>query len=215
MCTFATRAAPGETEPGQTSIYDYYYKRHMIKIKDTKQCLLVSRVKNERWNPATQRKEKREDIVKLVPELCSITGNAIKDNARNAFNFQRDLDSHTKMKPHVRFQNLMRFLGQVNNVRESRAELESWDMRLSEDLMSVRGKRLATVEVFFGRDHSEKSTDQGWDRAMRDVQMLRSVPLETWLLIYARRDENEARSFEREVISLASRMGFHIQRPTW
>ncbi len=214
-CFFETRPARGETEPGRTSFLEYYLKRYQIRIRDTKQCMLVSRVKNEHWNPETRSKERREQIVKLIPELCCITGNAIKDGVANPINFQRDLDAHTKMAPHVRFEKLKQFLAQISDARGSREELENWDIRLARQMMSVRGKRLPTVSIFFGADRVEEQTDQGWDRTMRDAQLLRTVPLRKWMLFYARREEYEAKKFESELISLAMKMGFRVESATW
>jgi aubergine-like protein len=94
--TFETRPRRGETEPGRVSFNDYYFENYKIRIRDGKQPLLIS-------NPKAR--DKRGGVgspIRLVPELCALTGTILlKDFARD-FAMKKDLDSITKLSPEVR-----------------------------------------------------------------------------------------------------------------
>jgi aubergine-like protein len=94
--TFETRPKRGETEPRRVSFIDYYYEHYKIKIKDEGQPLLVS-------NPKAKDKRAGQDgPIKLVPELCALTGTILLKDFAKDFNMKKDLDAITKLSPEVR-----------------------------------------------------------------------------------------------------------------
>jgi hypothetical protein len=49
-------------------------KQHQIRIQDARQPLLVSIVKSRSINRETNLPEVKEQTIRLIPELCAITG---------------------------------------------------------------------------------------------------------------------------------------------
>jgi aubergine-like protein len=95
--TFQIRPKRGETEPRTVDYKGYYSENYKINIRDDRQPLLVS-------NPKA--KDKRGGIsepIRLVPELCALTGTILLKDFAKDFSMKKDLDSITKLSPEVRF----------------------------------------------------------------------------------------------------------------
>ena len=107
----------------KTSFYDYYKNQYGVEISDMGQPLLIHRPKIKGISEATA-----ERIVKLVPELCFMTG--MTDAMRADFKIMKEVGAFTRLNPAQRqvnqtfiilFQNSIR----CNNVLFKSDELAS------------------------------------------------------------------------------------------
>ena len=209
-CTFetkATRLAPA----GTTSFVDYYLTKYNIRIRDSRQFLLQSIVKKKvqsREETGGNSVKVVEDIVKLVPELCSLTGPGLMNP--NDFGMKKDLDALTKLRPQPRFDKLTQFLEKIKMEPKSREDFSKWNVHLADGLLALSGTRLATEPVFFKNDVKEEETDGGWDQKLRSAEHLEAVRLDKWVLLYTGRDERNATNFQRELVTLSAPMGFAV-----
>ena len=104
----------------ETTIAEYYKKRYNIVIKDLKQPLLVS-------NPnARQRRAGITEPIKLVPELCHMTG--LSDEQRADFKLMKAVNGVTLGDPKNRVLQLNKFSQRVTSNENIKKELLEWDM---------------------------------------------------------------------------------------
>ena len=75
----------------KTSFVDYYKNQYGITIKDINQPLLINRPKIKGISETAER------IIKLVPELCFMTG--LTDAMRSDFKIMKEVGAITRMTP--------------------------------------------------------------------------------------------------------------------
>ena len=104
----------------ETTIAEYYKKRYNLVIKDLKQPLLIS-------NPnARQRRAGITEPIKLVPELCHMTG--LSDEQRADFKLMKAVNGVTLGDPKNRVLQLNKFSQRVTSNENIKKELLEWDM---------------------------------------------------------------------------------------
>ena len=150
----------------EVSYIDYYRERHNVTIRDRKQPLLVS-------NPKPRDiRDGRTALIKLIPELCSITGRIFEtlivflsgliqfffefSNKGNVlirnFSFfdKRKLEEITKLNPQVRCSNLRGFLDRIIGNAQATENLNNWRVALNPDMIRIQATRLRMVTICFG-----------------------------------------------------------------
>lgn len=203
--TFEKNGAP-------ISYVDYYKQHWNIQIRDMDQPLLITKP-TER----DVRGGKKENIF-LIPELCTITG--LSEEARSDFGIMKDLAVHTRIGPDKRRETMENFLNQINRSPKVKEVLGPWNMTIQPKLMDVPARELRAERLEArdsqGRpypiDYDIKSAD--WSRAMRDINLLNPVHMESWLMIYPSRSSREASSLADCLTRVGNGMGMKIAKPT-
>ncbi|KAL8619083.1 hypothetical protein ACOMHN_019355 [Nucella lapillus] len=194
------------------SYIQYYQTQYNVQILNRNQPLLVtngkSRDKHGTVTPC---------FIYLVPELCLLTG--FSEESRTDFRLRKDLDVHTKLDPDSRARKLKGFLTSIHNKEEAVKELKAWNMRFEPNLVQIQGRELPQQDVFMrsrGQNiplEFEKNKVE-WSRAMQSRQMLLTINLKNWILVYMRRSEQNARSLAQSLREVAGKMGMNIENPS-
>lgn len=187
------------------SFEQYYREQYNIRIRETRQPLLVSLPKKSDKNAGN------DSPILLVPELCALTGTVLLKGFERDFQMKKELDGVTKLNPEVRYDRLRRFLDTIQKQPEAQKDLDDWKISFSSDVVKVQATHLAPITIVFN-NQSISNSERGWDKAMRNSHHLTSVHLIDWVLVFQPRDSNKANMFMDEIISIASPMNFRIER---
>ncbi|KAJ0175571.1 hypothetical protein K1T71_008730 [Dendrolimus kikuchii] len=189
------------------SYIDYYYKRYNIRIMDTGQPLLISRAS------AREIRSGKPDMVYLVPELCRQTG--LSDEMRANFKLMRTLDNHTKIGPDIRIQKLLAFNRRFTQKREVVEELATWSLKLSNDLVKIKGRQLPPEHIVQGNNakYPAGDTTEGWTRDMRSKPLLTIANLPLWVVITPERQRRDTEAFTDLIMKTGNGVGFRMPRP--
>ena len=106
----------------------------------------------------------------LIPELSFLTG--ITDRIRSDFNATRDLANVTKIPPNERRQVIRNFIQQVNKNPETRAILSDWGLRLEDDIVKIKGRRLPPENIKFGENFTIRTENAEWNILGKNKNMI-------------------------------------------
>ena len=87
--------------------FKYYSLAYNKTIKNLSQPLLIH--KNKKNNL-------EEDIIYLIPELCTMTG--FSDKMRKDFATMKDISNHTRISPEARANSLKIFIEKIQNNKD-------------------------------------------------------------------------------------------------
>ncbi|XP_013136803.1 PREDICTED: protein aubergine-like, partial [Papilio polytes] len=196
-----------KTKDGDISYVDYYYKKYNIRINDVRQPMLVSRSKLREMRAGMP------ELVYLVPELCRMTG--LSDAMRANFQLMKSLAVHTKIGPDVRIRKLLEFNKRFIQNKEVVTELATWDMKLSNKLLGVKGRQLPPENIVQGNNtkYPAGDTTDGWTRDMRSKPLLSIASLPSWVVITPSRQEHDAANFVNMIMRTGQGCGFNMPRP--
>uniref|UniRef100_A0AAR2IN77 Piwi-like protein 1 n=1 Tax=Pygocentrus nattereri TaxID=42514 RepID=A0AAR2IN77_PYGNA len=183
------------------SFKDYYKTQYGLEITDGNQVLLVSHVR--RMGPAGA---PPPGPALLVPEFCYLTG--LTDKMRNDFNIMKDLAAHTRLTPEQRESRLNRFITNISKNAEAQNELSTWGLSFENKLLSLTGRVLPAERIIQG--YNPWTAD--WSKEMRGLPLISSMPLESWLMFYTRRNGDVAHALLQTLNKVAGPMGIRMQR---
>ncbi|XP_036382655.1 piwi-like protein 1 isoform X2 [Megalops cyprinoides] len=193
----------GDTE---ISFRNYYKTQYGLDITDGNQALLISYVKKR--GPAGA---PPPGPALLVPELCYLTG--LTDKMHSDFSIMRDLSSHTRLTPEQRESRLNRFISSIHKNPEAQAELNTWGLNFDNKLVSVKARVLPAERIVQGQrtfEYNPWAAD--WSKEMRGLPLIRSLPLENWLMFYTRRNGDMAQSLLQTLGRVSQPLGIRMQR---
>ncbi|KAG9354828.1 hypothetical protein JZ751_001541 [Albula glossodonta] len=169
----------GDTE---ISFKNYYKTQYGLDITDVNQVLLISNVR--RRVPAGV---PPPGPALLVPELCYFTG--LTDRMRSDFNIMKDLSSHTRLTPEQREGRLNRFINNIHKNTEAQTELNTWGLNFDNKLVPIQARVLPAERILQGSKMFEYNPwTADWSKEMRGSPLIKSRPLENWLLFCTRRN---------------------------
>uniref|UniRef100_A0AAR2LJ93 Piwi-like protein 1 n=1 Tax=Pygocentrus nattereri TaxID=42514 RepID=A0AAR2LJ93_PYGNA len=190
------------------SFKDYYKTQYGLEITDGNQVLLVSHVR--RMGPAGA---PPPGPALLVPEFCYLTG--LTDKMRNDFNIMKDLAAHTRLTPEQRESRLNRFITNISKNAEAQNELSTWGLSFENKLLSLTGRVLPAERIIQGarmvKRYNPWTAD--WSKEMRGLPLISSMPLESWLMFYTRRNGDVAHALLQTLNKVAGPMGIRIKNP--
>ncbi|XP_026877877.2 piwi-like protein 1 isoform X1 [Electrophorus electricus] len=188
------------------SFRDYYKMQYNLEITDMNQVLLVSHVK--KMGPAGA---PPPGPALLIPEFCYLTG--LTDKMRNDFNIMKDLSSHTRLTPEQRERRLIRFISSISQSAEAQNELSTWGLSFENKLLSLTGRVLPVERILqASRTYEYNPCAADWSKEMRGLPLISSMPLETWLMFFTRRNADAAQSLLYTLNKVAPPMGIRVQR---
>nr|AZB49329.1 piwi-like protein [Halisarca dujardinii] len=188
----------------------YYKTRYNLTISDHEQPLLIHR---ERKKERGQKKEDREEsIICLIPELCSLTG--LTDVARNDFRLMKDLAVYTKITPAQRNNAFTKFMNSLTTNPEALKELTTWGLGFDRSTVTLEGRQLPPEKILFGNG---RTADPGviadFNRDVGSMSCITPVPLNTWAVLFARKDHNRAFEFINMIKKVCGPLGMDIADP--
>ncbi|KAG7480651.1 hypothetical protein MATL_G00058540 [Megalops atlanticus] len=193
----------GDTE---ISFRNYYKTQYGLDITDGNQALLISYVRKR--GPAGA---PPPGPALLVPELCYLTG--LTDKMHSDFSIMRDLSSHTRLTPEQRESRLSRFINSIHKNAEAQAELNTWGLNSDNKLVTVKARVLPAERIVQGQrtfEYNPWAAD--WSKEMRGLPLIRSLPLENWLMFYTRRNGDMAQSLLQTLGRVSQPLGIRMQR---
>uniref|UniRef100_A0A8C9X044 Piwi-like RNA-mediated gene silencing 1 n=1 Tax=Sander lucioperca TaxID=283035 RepID=A0A8C9X044_SANLU len=188
------------------SFKNYYKTQYNLDITDGNQVLLVSHVKKAMGPSGGP----PPGPAMLIPELCYLTG--LTDKMRADYNIMKDLNTHTKLEPEQREVRLNRFVSNIHTNTDAQAELDKWGLNFDKQLLHLTGRVLPAERIFQGPKSVEHSWAADWSKEMRGMPLISSPPLENWLMLYTRRNGNEAQSLLQTLNRVSGPLGFRMQR---
>ncbi|XP_064458074.1 piwi-like protein 1 [Ornithodoros turicata] len=187
---------------------DYYKKMYNIQISDTAQPLLIHRPK-ERKGVEAQAEEQR--LICLVPELCLLTG--LTDEMRADHRIMKDIAGHTRVNPTQRQHALMQFVKRVNDCPEAMKVLGDWGVKLYNSAVTLDGRILQEEKIMMkSKSYFHKGTAD-WGRLLSQDSVIRAVNLESWVVIFSKRDTQRAKGFMEMMSRICPSMGIQVQQP--
>ncbi|XP_059049511.1 piwi-like protein Siwi isoform X2 [Achroia grisella] len=191
------------------SYIDYYYKKYNIRIQDPGQPMLISRSKPREIRAGMP------ELVYLVPELCRQTG--LSDAMRANFQLMSALSNHTKIGPAIRIQKLLNFNRRLTQKKEVVEELGTWSLKLSENLIRIKGRQLPAENIIQGREakYPAGDTTDGWTRDMRSKHLLSLAQVPYWVVLSPDRLRREAESFAELIMKTGGGVGFRLPQPEY
>jgi len=185
---------------------EYYEQVHDKKVKDDQQPLLISRPKEK------DRKRGMSGPILLLPEFCVITG--LSDEIRQNFSVMKDLAQHTRISPATRAQNLEQFMTDLHSNPEASKELAQWDMEFDRNLLKMTGRCLGAEKMFQkDAEFSYKIQEADWSKETRGKQLISTVNLDNWVLMFSQRDQNVAQDFRQTLGTVCRAMGINVKDP--
>ncbi|XP_064210077.1 piwi-like protein 1 [Anguilla rostrata] len=190
----------------EISFKNYYKTQYGLDITDGNQVLLISHVK--RLGPAGA---PPPGPAMLVPELCYLTG--LTDKMRSDFNIMKDLSSHTRLTPEQRENRLSRFINNIHKNTEAQAELNTWGLNFDNKLVNIQARVLPAERIVQGpKTYEYNPWMADWSKEMRGLPLIRSRPLESWVMFYTRRNGDMAQSLLQTLGRVSQPLGIKMQR---
>ncbi|KAM3867758.1 piwi-like protein 1 [Diretmus argenteus] len=148
----------------------------------------------------------------LIPEFCYLTG--MTDKMRADYNIMKDLATHTRLDPERRQGRLNTFISNINDNADAQAELNTWGLGFENQLLTLSGRVLPGERISQGSRMFEYNPWQAdWSRELRGVPLISSPELTTWLLLYTRRNTNEAQALLQGLHKVTGPLGIRMDRP--
>ena len=191
------------------SFYDYYKNQYGIEIQDKNQPLLIHRPKIRGITEA-----QTERIIKLVPELCFLTG--MTDAMRSDFKIMKEVGNFTRLSPPQRQEALKSFIKRVTTNQDAYQFLRDWGLKLSQNTVLTQGRTLDPETILFGRNYKEVvRPNADWGRAATTKHVLTAVNLTKWAVFYFQKNENSVKNFVTVFREQAPKMGIQVRKSTF
>ncbi|XP_065911077.1 piwi-like protein 2 isoform X2 [Dysidea avara] len=192
------------------SFVDYYRQAYQLNVEDSEQPLLIHRPKKKTGGDQRQAQE-QDQVICLIPELCCMTG--LTDVARADFRVMKDIASHTRLSPMEREACFKKFVENVNSTPKAREELSNWGLKLDMNVMEATGRCLNQEKIFF-RDTSVMSGGRAdWGRDSVTNVLISTISLQSWLLVFTKRDQSKALDFLHSLKRITNSMGIRVSDP--
>ncbi|XP_043467469.1 piwi-like protein Ago3 [Leptopilina heterotoma] len=188
------------------SLVDYYKTQWNLIIQDYDQPLLVNRSKERTSDGQTI-----ERMLLLIPEFCYLTG--ITDAMRSDFRIMKDIQQVTGMNPSARRDVIRKFVAKVKETDVTRELLAGWGLRMEADTIKITGRALDPEMLIFGNNKTLSAGPKAnWPGATK-MPVLRTPHLETWCLLFDKRDEKKAKDFVQTLKFVGKAVDMTIREP--
>lgn len=121
-----------------------------MTVTDMMQPMLVSKAKKKDLQDGQE-----ERLLYLLPELCTMTG--ITDDMRKNMSLMKDMGEHTRVVPNKRAAAMINFMGRLKSNRTSADRMAGWDVKFSDNLVSLSGRLLDPERIIIGKDQSQNN----------------------------------------------------------
>eukprot|EP01097_Dermamoeba_algensis_P011811 TRINITY_DN92_c0_g1_i6.p1 TRINITY_DN92_c0_g1~~TRINITY_DN92_c0_g1_i6.p1 ORF type:complete len:708 (-),score=135.14 TRINITY_DN92_c0_g1_i6:114-2237(-) len=189
----------------EVSFVEYYTSQYKQKILfASKQPLLVVRRK-------TKSKEKPEEIIYLVPELCLMTG--LTDEMKSNFTLMNDVAVHTRVAPAQRVKEWNQLINQVKNEPEAKKALTEWNAEV-QGAAEIKASVVPRQPIILAQGRKVDSGPRcDWSGAYRDNKIAANVDLKYWIIAYPGKIAPEVENFLANLQKISSQLGFNVAAP--
>lgn len=189
----------------KVSYVDYFKNNWNQTITDLNQPLLIH-------NPKPRKGETDTRVVTLIPELSCMTG--LTDDIRSDNRAMRDIASHTRIRPEVRYQKLLKFLSNMDQNPAARKIFEEWNVKLDTKPLEINARYLSSETLLFGANRKVNVPENvSWSREATGTALYQCADIKDWAVIYNKRDEKSAGDFVGLLTGVTRFMGFSFGVP--
>jgi aubergine-like protein len=193
-----------ETRKGPTSFVEYYKSKYSKDIQDLKQPLLIAETRQK--DPKTGIRE----TVRLVPELCQLTG--LTDAMRENFTLMRELAKYLHVAPQARSKELTMFMTKLNHKMSNTLNL--WGLGFDKKMVGIQGRILPSEKIYWANNQEHLADDKAdWTAAFRKQKMLSTVNLERWAVIVPGRDSGGVDNLCKTMSRVSAPLNMRIADP--
>uniref|UniRef100_A0A673CUZ6 Piwi-like protein 1 n=1 Tax=Sphaeramia orbicularis TaxID=375764 RepID=A0A673CUZ6_9TELE len=123
-----------------------------------------------------------------------------------------DLDEYTKLNPEQREGRLKRFISNIQKNTDAQAELDNWGLAFDKQLLSLKARVLPAEKIVQG-SNSYSAWKADWTKEMRGLPLMRSPPLNNWMLFHTRHAGNAVQSLLQCIERVSGPFGVRCRRP--
>jgi len=194
------------------SYVDYYAKNYNLKIGDLRQPLLLNKAKKKTLKGGQRGGEGEEEIIYLIPELCSMTG--FTDEVRANFRIMKDIAEHTIIPPASRKASLENFIVEMYKNEEIQQELNRWNIEFDRKMLSVRGRVMNPEPIIYRTKRSQYDPSSAeWSRDLKQVELIEAIPIQNWLIVFSERSGQAAQRFTQTLQGNGRPLGINVADP--
>uniref|UniRef100_A0A8C5LYC6 Piwi-like protein 1 n=1 Tax=Leptobrachium leishanense TaxID=445787 RepID=A0A8C5LYC6_9ANUR len=184
------------------SFVEYYKTQYGIQIKDLQQPLIAN-------IPKKVKPGEKAGPLLLIPELCHLTG--LTDKMRSDFTVMKDLAVYTRLDPSQRVNVVDKFLNRINRDVIVQKELRDWGLSFDSKLLMFQGRTLPAEKIVTtGGSYSYEPGFAEWTRAMKSYSLVTAINLNSWLLLFTRRNYDEANQLLQHLFKVSGQLGIYL-----
>ncbi|KAM5194696.1 piwi-like protein 1 [Mantella aurantiaca] len=203
---FTPKTTFKKSDGSEISFIDYYRNQYNKQITDLKQPGVIHNTKKIRGHPGTQ-----PTAIILIPEFCFLTG--LTDRMRSDFNVMKDLSIHTRLAPEERRKQVSRFLDYVHKDDNVQKELSDWGLNFDMDLLSLSGRVAPSEKILLSNRVAEYNPQfADWSRELKGPTLIQVKHMDTWLLIYSRRNYEAAKTLTQNLFKVSQQMRIRMSK---
>lgn len=189
----------------EISYLDYFKNNWNQTITDHSQPLLIH-------NPKARKGETDTRIVTLIPELSCMTG--LTDDIRSDTKAMRDIASHTRIRPEVRYQKLLKFLSNMDTNPNAKKIFSEWNVQLDTKPLELNARYLSSEILQFGNNRRVNVPENvSWSREATSTALYQCADIKDWAVVYNKRDERGAGELVGLLREVTKFMGFSFEVP--
>ena len=157
-----------ETKDGLVSYAEYYQKKYNKKVNPT-QPLLVH-------------KDRKNNVIHLIPELCFLTG--LTDEMRANFKLMSKMAEITKGNPKVKVEESLSLLKSIKENEQCQKDMIKWGITVDENPLIITGKKIMAGSLELGKRVTvDIENTQDLDRQIQK-QMFTQPRINEWAVIF-------------------------------
>lgn len=184
------------TREGPITYIDYFKKRYNVQLKNPRQPLLVTFI------------EKGTKEIKLIPELCCLTG--LSEDMRRDFRAMNDIAAYTRLDPASRLRVSTDLAGRLANDAKCKAICEEYNMQIDQAPIQVNGTRFPMEGIKVGPNNSDiVQIDQRGGFTLRS-SIVAAVPIENWIVLTTDRDAQNRDRLIKTLVNKGSQLGIRM-----
>ena len=200
---------------GETiNLVKYYEKAHKLKIRDTKQPLIIVRRKGPQ----------NEDItLYFVPELCFLAG--LDDDAVKDGFFMRELAKYTKLEPNDRVDKTNEFLkllvdDEIEPQKKDETDEEYYQKKSAKQKSEFYGIEVKPLDKLFTAYYmNETKLFAGNNKSItskdKTFPIYKKVDMTSWLCFYEKSNYSDAENLYNTLKTASKKFGLNIEEPEW
>jgi aubergine-like protein len=157
-----------DTKEGKVSYIDYYQKKYNRKI-----------ISNQ---PLLVHKDRKGDIIHLIPELCYLTG--LTDEMRANFQLMSKMAEITKGNPKIKVEESLSLLKSIKDNEQCQKEINKWGITVEDKPVIISGKKINAGNLELGKRVTvDIENTQDLDRQIQK-QMFTQPRINDWAVRY-------------------------------
>ena len=176
----------------------YYEERYNRKLKYPRSFLLVTKGR------------RKDEEIRLIPELCVITGQSEK--MKQDFALQKELNRVVKPSAFHRSEGNKKLIRTLYENEKTKEILKDWQISISEQAKKVEGWKLEAGNLLMGKNKQIDVNDKRLDREIQG-EMLNQPELRKIAVFCPEKEKQNAENFKEELRLWVQESNFPIKEP--